>query len=127
MNTLGRLEALLDKATRGPWIIKWDFKLRARIHELEEACRVFAKAINDVRGDVDWPELTNTMRQGLGCGVEDRGIHDRYEAAEYGYEDALERCADFIKNATNDAAKDPIAAKFIKEARAATDEQGALT
>lgn len=89
----------------------------ARIRALEAACRKMAKAINDVCSEVDWPELTNTMRQGLGCGVEDRGIHDRYEAAEYGYEDALERCADFIKNATNDAAKDPLAAKFIEEAR----------
>ena len=89
----------------------------ARIRALEAACRKMAKAINDVCSEVDWPELTNTMRQGLGCGVEDRGIHDRYEAAEYGYEDALERCAEFIRNATDDAAKDPTAAAFIEEAR----------
>ena len=91
--------------------------LREHIRELEAACRVMAKAIKDVCSEVDWPELTNTMRQGLGCGVEDRGIHDRYEAAEYGYEDALERCAEFIKNAIADAEKDPLAAKFIEEAR----------
>jgi hypothetical protein len=29
--------------------------------------------------------------QGMGAGLEDRGIHDRYEAAEYGWNEAIER------------------------------------
>jgi hypothetical protein len=36
----------------------------------------------------DWPEF---HYQGLGCGLEDRGITDRYEAAEYGWRDCEER------------------------------------
>lgn len=29
--------------------------------------------------------------QGMGCGLEDRGITDRYQAMEYGWEKAMER------------------------------------
>jgi hypothetical protein len=29
--------------------------------------------------------------QGMGCGIEDRGITDRYEACEYGWEEAVKR------------------------------------
>lgn len=32
--------------------------------------------------------------QGMGCGIEDRGIHDRYAACEYGWECAMERVAE---------------------------------
>ena len=34
--------------------------------------------------------------QGMGCGLEDRGIHDRYQAMEYGWEQAVERCIERI-------------------------------
>lgn len=34
------------------------------------------------------PEL---HEQGLGCGLEDRNITDRYEAAEYGFNECLEQ------------------------------------
>lgn len=50
--------------------------------------------------EIDWPELHS---QALGCGVEDRNIHDRYEAAEYGWQDgvgkAIERVPDSIYDA----------------------------
>lgn len=29
---------------------------------------------------------------GMGCGLEDRGITDRYEAMEHGFQEAVERC-----------------------------------
>ena len=32
--------------------------------------------------------------QGMGCGIEDRGIHDRYLACEHGWESAMERVAE---------------------------------
>lgn len=39
--------------------------------------------------------------QGMGCGLEDRSIHDRYEAMEYGWEEAVsrytEQCPDFYE------------------------------
>lgn len=50
--------------------------------------------------EIDWPELHS---QALGCGVEYRGIRDRYEAAAYGWESgvdkAIERVPEQIFNA----------------------------
>jgi hypothetical protein len=43
--------------------------------------------------EIEWPELHS---QALGCGVEDRGIHDRYEAAEYGWQDGVDRAAERV-------------------------------
>lgn len=39
--------------------------------------------------NVDYPEY---HYQGMGCGLEDRGITDRYEACQYGWDEAIERC-----------------------------------
>lgn len=38
---------------------------------------------------VEWP---NFHDQVMGCGLENRGIRDRYEAMRYGWDEALERC-----------------------------------
>lgn len=42
----------------------------------------------------DYPVLFNEPeyhQQGMGCGLEDRGIHDRYDAMAHGWECAIER------------------------------------
>lgn len=39
--------------------------------------------------EMDWPEL---HAQALGCGIEDCNIRDRYEAANYGWQDAINKC-----------------------------------
>lgn len=39
----------------------------------------------------DWPEY---HAQGMGCGLEDRGITDRYDAMRYGWDEAIERVAE---------------------------------
>lgn len=41
----------------------------------------------------DEPEWPAYHHEGMGCGIEDRGITDRYEACRYGFEDAVERCS----------------------------------
>lgn len=41
--------------------------------------------------------------EGIGCGLEDVGIADRYEAAEYGWNEAVEMVYDIIKNHLSDA------------------------
>jgi hypothetical protein len=41
----------------------------------------------------DWPELNPHP---LGCGVEDRGIVSRYEAAEYGFQDGVDKAAQCV-------------------------------
>jgi hypothetical protein len=43
--------------------------------------------------EIDWPELHS---QALGCGVEDRNIRDRYEAAEYGWQDGVDRAVERV-------------------------------
>lgn len=50
--------------------------------------------------EIDWPELHS---EALGCGVEDRNIHDRYEAAEYGWQDAVDKCAERVPDEIFDA------------------------
>ncbi len=36
--------------------------------------------------------------EGMGCGIEDRGITDRYEACEYGWNEAIEAVVEVINN-----------------------------
>ncbi|MBH2008344.1 MAG: hypothetical protein I8H71_01455 [Xanthomonadaceae bacterium] len=43
--------------------------------------------------EIDWPELNS---HALGCGVEDRGLRDRYAAAEYGWQDGVDRAAECV-------------------------------
>lgn len=50
--------------------------------------------------EIDWPELNS---QALGCGVEDRNIHDRYEAAEYGWQDGVDKAVERVPEEIFDA------------------------
>jgi hypothetical protein len=43
--------------------------------------------------EIDWPQLHSVA---LGCGVEDRNIRDRYEAAEYGWQDGVDKAAERV-------------------------------
>lgn len=43
--------------------------------------------------DIQWPEY---HYQGMGCGLEDRGTTDRYEAARYGWDEALDAVAQML-------------------------------
>lgn len=49
---------------------------------------------------IDWPSVHSVA---LGCGVEDRGIRDRYEAAEYGFEDGVQKAACCVPDVIYDA------------------------
>ena len=37
-------------------------------------------------------DLPEYHQEGMGCGLEDRGINCIYEACEYGFHEALDRC-----------------------------------
>jgi hypothetical protein len=50
--------------------------------------------------EIDWPELHS---QALGCGVEDRNLHNRYECAEYGWQDGVDKCAERVPEQIFDA------------------------
>lgn len=58
----------------------------------------------------DTDNLPEYQYDGMGCGIEDRGITDRYEAARYGWDEAMERiysevmpCAADIETPATDA------------------------
>ena len=38
---------------------------------------------------IKWPEYSS---EGMGCGLEDRGITNRYEAMAYGWNEAIDSC-----------------------------------
>ena len=59
-------------------------KLVAGIKEAADAMHKPA-----VRGEGDW-------QRGMFCGLEDRGIADRYDACVYGYDKALERVQEWV-------------------------------
>ena len=61
-------------------------KAATRIEELEEQLKAGSEPV-----EIDWPEYHH---QGMGCGLEDRCITDRYEAMAYGFEQALEMVAE---------------------------------
>lgn len=50
--------------------------------------------------EIAWPEM---HQQALGCGVEDRGIRDRYEAAEYGWRVGVDRAIECVPEGLYDA------------------------
>ena len=57
--------------------------------------------------EVDWPEY---HQRAMGCGLEDRGIRDRYAAMQYGWDQAIERVAERLPEtlyATPQAAAQP--------------------
>lgn len=50
--------------------------------------------------EIEWPALN---AHALGCGVEDRGLHDRYDCANYGFEDGVDKAASCVPNEIYDA------------------------
>ncbi|HCB0298905.1 TPA: hypothetical protein MYM36_005521, partial [Klebsiella pneumoniae] len=60
--------------------------------------------------------------EGMGCGLEDRGITDRYDACRYGWDEAMERiygevipCADELDFSATDAYLAGIKADGVEE------------
>lgn len=96
-------------------------RVREKIEACEAAGRVLAKAIANIKDTRDWPELSNTRQAGLFCGVEDHDLSDRYEGARYGYQDALERCDEFVRNAVSDVDANPLAIAWVKAAQEASN------
>ncbi|HLV16034.1 MAG TPA: hypothetical protein VKY70_01035, partial [Pseudomonas sp.] len=59
----------------------------------ELSCALTAPAVQGEPVEFDYLEF---HEQGMGCGLEDRGITDRYEAMRYGWDEALDRVAEII-------------------------------
>lgn len=72
--------------------------------------------------------------EGMGCGLEDRGITDRYDACRYGWDEAMERiygevipCADELDFSATDQIVVAQSSAFVDEAVSKIAESGALT
>ena len=69
---------------------------------LEERDRLRARAAELEARNAEWETFRAMFsdlsyhHQGMGCGIEDRGIHDRYQASEHGWDCAMERVAELI-------------------------------
>ena len=81
-------------------------KLTQRIKELKSELSAL-KAQEPV--ELEYPEY---HAEGMGCGLEDRGITDRYEAMAYGFQEAVEQMATIIGSAG------PLYAAPVSEAKA---------
>jgi hypothetical protein len=70
----------------------------------------------------------------MGCGLEDRGITDRYDAMRHGWDEAMERvyaevipCAEELSFPATDAAIAELRSAFVDEAVSALSDSGAQT
>ena len=74
----------------------------SEIHRLEAERAALAARVQEMGGALggiqDGPDPLASCPRRVRCGVEDRDIKDRYDAAEYGY-DALQYCAFIAKQA----------------------------
>jgi hypothetical protein len=61
----------------------------------EEELDRMVQEINDMK-------LPEYHSEGMGCGIEDNSITDRYEACKYGYESAVEDCSNDIISSLKD-------------------------
>ncbi|MGD9423959.1 hypothetical protein ACLHDD_02020 [Pantoea sp. NSTU24] len=71
---------------------------------------------------------------GMGCGIEDRGIFDRYEAARYGWDEAMERIyseliqpASYIKTPATSAYLNSVRAEGVDMVAESLMENGVCT
>lgn len=82
----------------------------------------------------DTDNLPDYQYDGMGCGIEDRGIADRYEAARYGWDEAMERIYSEVISFTEDT-ETPATDAYLNSVRAdaiesvvdALTSSGALT
>jgi hypothetical protein len=71
---------------------------------------MFQRILQEIN-DINYPE------EGIGCGLEDVGITDRYKAASYGWSEAVERIKevieDYVDNPWNPADEPPSDDRYI--------------
>ena len=102
------VEARERVAADGPWANK-EYKVIAALADERDRLRAqlaacpapVAVEVPEILSRLsEWEEFRSQFsclsyhHSGMGCGIEDRGIHDRYEACEYGWEEAMERVAE---------------------------------
>ncbi|MDR4855646.1 hypothetical protein PAG44_27400 [Klebsiella pneumoniae] len=107
IETVNELIASLESAGE-PSIREQKFLKLAKAYQQLAAENVEMKQIIDSVTNLDnEPQYHD---EGMGCGLEDRGITDRYDACRYGWDEAMERiygevipCADELDFSATDA------------------------
>ena len=66
----------------------------ATLTDMFQAAYGIAPEVKQEPVEIDWPEYN---ADAMGCGLEDRCITDRYDAMRYGWDEAIERCAEIAK------------------------------
>ncbi|WOR27078.1 hypothetical protein R2X23_10545 [Citrobacter braakii] len=101
-------------------------ELTVQLANAESKCRELAAENAGLKQIVDFvTDLDNEPQyhdEGMGCGLEDRGITDRYEAMRYGWDEAMERvygevipCAEEIETPATDAFLAEVRAQGVEE------------
>lgn len=107
IETVNEIIASLESAGE-PSIRETKFMALAKAYQQLAAENVAMKQIIDSVTNLDnEPQYHD---EGMGCGLEDRGITDRYDACRYGWDEAMERiygevipCADELDFSATDA------------------------
>jgi len=107
LQAVNELIASLESAGE-PSIREQKFLMLAKAYQQLAAENVAMKQIIDSVTNLDnEPQYHD---EGMGCGLEDRGITDRYDACRYGWDEAMERiygevipCADELDFSATDA------------------------
>lgn len=81
------------------------FCLKDTISALETENAAMREALRRINEGESFPEYHT---QGMGCGLEDRDIRDRYDAMEYGWEQCEERVIEWLSNELEAALTPPI-------------------
>ena len=97
----GRFVATYEESIANAKLFAGAPALLARVAELEDANRKLVEILARVESDAEEP--AGDYLFGLRCGVEDRGITDRYEAAEYGWRQAFNYVASALSGIGDDA------------------------
>jgi len=94
----------IEEAVKGILKIWWESTNPAIPMEISVE-RILRQFESEIRADQDkitrndcGSEIANVEyhHQGMGCGLEDRNITDRYEAMEHGFDEAIERALEAI-------------------------------
>lgn len=125
------LDAVIARSREGSLAQMLALQLKGQIRKSEQlaAENVEMKQIIDSVTNLDnEPQYHD---EGMGCGLEDRGITDRYDACRYGWDEAMERiygevipCADELDFSATDAYLAGIKADGVEEFAAMTEKVG---
>ena len=90
---VGELE-IMAPSVNGDYVKYDDYK------SLEDRVTAMIAEVRHLRGLAERLSSVDCLPeyhyQGMGCGLEDRGIHDRYEAMYHGWDKAMERVAEEV-------------------------------